>query len=63
MKLKINSGFLDVEVMDGLSEIRKNLKRISEDSVPDKIRNAGVSPHSSLSNQTDSLNAKPRMPI
>ena len=69
MKLRINSGILDVDVVDGLSYIRDQLKKISqEDSEATKngIKKAGlpeVSPHSSKSNQIDKLNAKPRMPI
>ena len=64
MKLRVNGGTLDVDIIDGLTDIRKRLAKLGGDEKEkEAIRRAGESPSSSLSNAQDTLNARPRMPI
>jgi hypothetical protein len=66
MKLRVNGGTLDVDIIDGLSDIRDRLRKLADEDdkkTKEAISRAGESPSSSLSNKQDKLNAKPRMPI
>jgi len=71
MRLKVVGGTLEVEVIEGaltIDDVRGLLRNLSKQQIEEiakreKISSAGVSPHSSKSNQQNKLNANPRMPI
>lgn len=71
MKLKITGGTIECEVIEGaltIDDVKGLLRNLSKEQIEDvakreKILRAGVSPHSSKSNQQNKLGAKPRMPI
>ena len=74
MKLKITSGVLEAEIIEGsldINDIKNMLKKLGQAEAEETItsvREAGektakVSPHSSKSDMQDKLRAKPKMPI
>ena len=71
MKLRITSGELEVEVIEGsltIDDVKGLLRNLSKEQIEevatrDKISKAGLSPYSSKSGKQDKLNVKPKIPI
>lgn len=62
MKLKINSGMLDVEFADGLGDLRKHLNKLAMTD-EEKIANAGTLNDVEKSYPMGRLNKQPKIPI